>query len=115
MPVEEVRDGIWSIPVEIPLPGLHTVLVYAFEVSGGLILIDAGWSSPGSLASPEAGLAEFGASLADIRGAVFTHAHGDHCGLAGPVRERSGAWIALHGDDRPLVAARLDDGELERD
>lgn len=116
MRAEEVVAGLWSIPVAIPLPGLDTVLVYAFEVHGGVVLVDAGWSSPDSLASLEQGLAELGASFADVRGTVFTHAHGDHYGLAGPVRERTGSWIALHADDVPLVASRLGSGErLEED
>ncbi len=115
MPVEEIRGGLWSIPVAIPLPGLSAVIVYAFEVPGGLVLVDAGWGAPESLASLQNGLGEIGACLGDVRGAVFTHAHGDHYGLAGQVRERSGAWIALHGSDRPLVVARLQDGKLERD
>jgi glyoxylase-like metal-dependent hydrolase (beta-lactamase superfamily II) len=38
---------------------------------------------------------------------VFTHAHGDHYGLAGPVRQRSGSWIALHAADVPLVESQL--------
>jgi len=113
MPAEEVRPGLWSIPVAIPLPGLHTVLVYAFELSRGLLLVDAGWSSPESLASLEAGLAEIGASLDDLRATVYTHAHGDHYGLAGVIRERTGASVALHGGDVPLISARLGRGEEE--
>lgn len=109
MAAEQIVPGLWAISVEIPLPGLHNVLVYAFEVESGLVLVDAGWSSPDSLASLEAGLAAIGARLEDIRGAAFTHAHGDHYGLAGAVRDRSGAWIGLHRGDLPLVTARLDD------
>ena len=108
---QQVRPGIWAIPVAIPLPGLSNVWAYAFEIPDGLLLVDSGWSSPGSLASLERGLASFGQSLADVRGAVFTHAHGDHYGLAGQVRERSGAWLALHRDDLPMLSARSGAGE----
>jgi len=100
----EVFPGLWAIPVAIPMPGLEVVHVYAFEAAGGLVLVDLGWSNGDSLASLEAGLAGIGASLTDVRGVLFTHAHGDHYGLAGPVRERSGAWLALHGDDLSILA-----------
>jgi glyoxylase-like metal-dependent hydrolase (beta-lactamase superfamily II) len=110
----EVVPGLWTIPVAIPLPGLDTLFAYVFELPDGILLVDAGWSSPGSLESLEAGLAEIGRSFEDVKGAVYTHAHGDHYGLAGPVRERSGAWIALHGGDLPLIASRQA-GEREDD
>ena len=109
----ELAPGLWSLPVDVPLPGLRTVLAYAFETRDGLLLVDAGWSSSDSLASLETRLAELGASLADVRDAVFTHAHGDHYGLAGAVRDRSGCRVALHAADVPLVSGRLrgdDDG-----
>jgi glyoxylase-like metal-dependent hydrolase (beta-lactamase superfamily II) len=112
----EVVPGLWTIPVSIPLPGLDTLFAYAFELPDGILLVDAGWSSPDSLASLEAGLSEIGATFDDIRGTVYTHAHGDHYGLAGPIRERSGAPVALHAADIPLVESRIagasDDDEL---
>ena len=45
-PVEEVRPGLWSIPVPIPNNPLRYVLVYALELrSGGVALVDAGWNT----------------------------------------------------------------------
>jgi electron transfer flavoprotein alpha subunit len=64
--------GLWSIRVEVPLPGLSTVTVYAFEVPGGIVLVDAGWSSPVRLALFRSGVfdaAESGGP-ADVREAV---------------------------------------------
>ena len=48
--------------------------------------------------------------MADVQGVMVTHIHPDHYGLAGRVRETSGAWIALHPadaalDPRPLRGA----------
>ena len=45
-PVEEVRPGLWSIPVPIPDNPLRYVLVYALELDGGgVAMIDAGWNT----------------------------------------------------------------------
>ena len=40
---------------------------------------------------------------------VVTHIHPDHYGLAGRVREASGAWVALHPADAALLQARYAD------
>ena len=42
-PVEQVRPGLWSIPVPIPNNPLRYVLVYALELGGGgVAIVDAG-------------------------------------------------------------------------
>src|SRR5690349_4138971 len=94
-PVEEVRPGIWSVPVPMRGP-LAYVYVYALEGPDGIHLVDAGCDSDDAFTALEAGLRSFGASVADVRGALFTHAHIDHYGLAQRVREVSGAWLAMH-------------------
>ena len=47
---------------------------------------------------------------------MVTHIHPDHYGLAGRIREASGAWISLHPADAELIHDRYDepDGLLER-
>ena len=53
-------------------------------------------------------LAVAGYAIGDVQGVLVTHIHPDHYGLAGRIRETSGAWIALH----PADAARLRSGEV---
>jgi glyoxylase-like metal-dependent hydrolase (beta-lactamase superfamily II) len=109
-PVEQVFPGIWSIPVPIPNNPLRYVLTYALELEGGgIMLVDSGWDAPEALEGLEAGLAVAGATLADVRGVAVTHIHPDHYGLAGRVREVSGAWLALHPADAALIATRYGD------
>jgi len=103
-PVEQLATDLWSIPVPIPHSPLRYVSAYAFAVPGGLTLIDAGWNSPESWAAFTTGLASIGAAVSDVRGMLVTHMHYDHIGLAGRVREESGAWIALHQADHDLLA-----------
>jgi len=106
--VEKVRDGLWSIPVPLPNNSLRYVLVYAFETERGPYLIDAGWNTDDAYAALEAGLHEVGSDVADVQGVMVTHIHPDHYGLAGRIREASGAWISLHPADAELIHDRYD-------
>jgi glyoxylase-like metal-dependent hydrolase (beta-lactamase superfamily II) len=103
-PVEQLRTDLWSIPVPIPNSPLRYMSAYVFAGPGGLTLIDAGWQSDAGWEALTAGLAALGGSMADVRGVLVTHMHFDHIGLAGRVREASGAWIALHSADGEIVA-----------
>lgn len=106
-PVERVRPGLWSIPVPIPDNPLRYVLVYALELDGGgVAIVDAGWNTEDAWTALNDGLAEAGGSIADVRAVLVTHIHPDHYGLAGRVREESGAWIGLHPDDASMLQAR---------
>jgi glyoxylase-like metal-dependent hydrolase (beta-lactamase superfamily II) len=104
-PVEQLRTDLWSIPVPIPNNPLRYVSAYVFAGRGGLTLIDTGWDTAEAWDALSKGLEGIGGSVADVRGVLVTHMHFDHIGLAGRVRQASGAWIAL--PDRILV-----DGDL---
>jgi len=109
-PVEQVRPGLWSIPVPIPDNPLRYVLVYALELDGGgVALVDAGWDTDEAWGALTSGLATAGGSIADVRAVLVTHIHPDHYGLAGRVREASGAWIGLHPDDAVMLDSRYGD------
>lgn len=103
-PVEKLRADLWSIPVPIPHSPLRYVSVYALAIEGGgLGLIDAGWESEAGWEALTAGLRGLGAGVGDVRGVLVTHRHFDHLGLAGRIREASGAWIAMHPADAAAV------------
>src|ERR1700676_2569316 len=109
-PVEEVRPGLWSIPVPIPDNPLRYVLVYALELGGGgVALVDAGWNTEEAWSALSDGLASAGGSMSDVQAVMVTHIHPDHYGLAGRVREASGAWIGLHPADAVMLEARYGD------
>lgn len=104
-PTERLADGLWSIPVPMPVGSpLRYVSVYAFAVPGGLVLIDAGWGDDRAWQALDDGLAGIGASVGDVRGVLVTHMHWDHLGLADRIRQASGAWVALHEDDLALIS-----------
>jgi glyoxylase-like metal-dependent hydrolase (beta-lactamase superfamily II) len=108
-PVEKVRPGLWSVPVPIPNNPLRYVLVYAFETDRGLYLVDAGWNTDDAYDTLVAGLGHAGYEIGDVEGVLVTHIHPDHYGLAGRIREASGAWVALHPADAGLIEARYDE------
>ncbi|MEY9213642.1 MBL fold metallo-hydrolase [Thermobifida halotolerans] len=98
-PVEEVADGLWSIPVPFPDSSLGHTLVYALHTARGPVLVDAGCDHEESWRGLCAGLETAGTRIEDVHGVVVTHFHGDHLGLAGRVRAASGAWVAAHRAD----------------
>jgi glyoxylase-like metal-dependent hydrolase (beta-lactamase superfamily II) len=111
--VERIRPGLWSVPVPIPVNPLRYVLVFVLELPDGAAIIDAGWNTAEAYAALVAGLATAGYEITDVKGVLVTHIHPDHYGLAGRIREASGAWIALHPADAALVRERYDDGAID--
>lgn len=102
-PVEEVRPGLWSIPVPMPRNPLRYVLVYALALDDGLALIDVGWDAEASWRALVDGIAQTGHHITDVRFAAITHLHPDHFGLAPRLREVSGAALAMHAADATLL------------
>ncbi|MFI5048125.1 MAG: MBL fold metallo-hydrolase [Acidimicrobiia bacterium] len=107
-PVERVRPGLWSIPVPLPIV-LGYVLVYAFETDRGPYIVDAGWNTDEAFAALSSGLQTAGFDIGSVQGVLVTHIHADHYGLAGRLRDTSGAWIALHPADAALIHDRYEE------
>ena len=97
----------------MPLPNnsLRYVLVYVFETDRGPYLIDAGWNTDDAFGALQSGMEEVGCAIGDVQGVLVTHIHPDHYGLAGRIREASGAWISLHPADAELIHDRYDEPE----
>ncbi|EME55831.1 hypothetical protein G352_22581 [Rhodococcus ruber BKS 20-38] len=102
-PVEQVRPGLWSIPVPMPNNPLRYVLVYALALPDGLALIDVGWDSEQSWQALVDGIRQTGHDITEVRFAAITHLHPDHFGLAPRLREVSGAALAMHAADASLL------------
>ena len=95
-PVERVTGGVWSVPVPIIGNPLRYVLSYLIEHDAGFVMIDPGWNHPDSWRALATGLSECEIPLSAVTAVVITHAHPDHHGQSGNVRERSGAWVGMH-------------------
>jgi glyoxylase-like metal-dependent hydrolase (beta-lactamase superfamily II) len=105
-PIEEVRPGLWSVPVPIPGSPLRYTLCYLLSSGPGLIVVDPGWDSESGWQALAGGLSSVGATAADVTGVVVTHVHPDHHGLSARLRDASGAWIAMHPAERDSMLAR---------
>ena len=103
---EVVRPGLWSLRVVIPDNPLGYTLVYLFETRRGPVLVDTGWPHPDSWQALLDGIVRTGHRVEDVYGVLSTHHHNDHHGLAGRVREVSGAWVAMHEADARAVERR---------
>jgi glyoxylase-like metal-dependent hydrolase (beta-lactamase superfamily II) len=106
-PIEQVRTGLWSVPVPIPHNPLRYTLSYAFTGDLGTVIVDPGWDSGDGRRALTDGLAAAGLTLRDVVGVVLTHVHPDHHGLTRWVREESGAWIAMHAAEAETLPARI--------
>jgi glyoxylase-like metal-dependent hydrolase (beta-lactamase superfamily II) len=106
-PVEEVRPGVWSMPVPIPANPLRYTLSYAFVGDRGVVIVDPGWDTAEGRAALTVGLASAGAVLRDVAGVVVTHVHPDHHGLSAWLQDVAGAWVAMHPAEAATLPARL--------
>lgn len=94
-------DWVHQITLPTPFP-VGPVHVYLLE-GEPLTLLDTGPRTPEALQALDAGLAERGYKIGDLKRIVISHAHADHSGLAAALVERSGAEVLAH----PRCATRL--------
>jgi glyoxylase-like metal-dependent hydrolase (beta-lactamase superfamily II) len=109
---ETISPGVHRVPLPLPNDGLRAVNVYVLERDTGLVLVDAGWAIPESLAVLGNALSDLGCSLSDITDILVTHIHRDHYTQAVELRRRVGATVHLGAGERPglkmLDALRTD-------
>ena len=105
-PVEELAPWLWSVPVPIPDNPLRYTLSYVLLGDDGPVVVDPGWDDEESRRALGEGLAAAGTAPGEVRGIVATHVHPDHHGLSTWLRERSGAWVAMHPVERDTLPQR---------
>ena len=101
-PVEEIRDGVFALPVPMSVPALPYSYCYAIESGDGqLHLVDTGVDTDENWSHLLGSLKSIGHSVTDVETVTITHLHIDHAGLAARIRSASGARIRMHTvDDR---------------
>jgi len=114
--MKEVTSGIYRLPIPLGNSPLGYVNSYLIQTENGGLLIDPGWNTEDAFDSLEKQLAETGTRLEDISQIVVTHVHPDHYGMAGRLKQLSGAKIALHQVEKDYIESRYVhmDGLLEQ-
>ncbi|HLU60494.1 MAG TPA: MBL fold metallo-hydrolase [Pseudonocardia sp.] len=97
-PAVAVAPGVFRIPTV----GSWAVNSFALlDDDGSVTLVDTGVQrAPARIV---AGLAALGKHPADVQRIVLTHAHPDHAGGAMDMAARTGAPVAVHGEDAGFV------------
>lgn len=96
-----------SIPTPFPVGPVN---VYLAE-GDSLTLIDVGPRFDPAREALRQALATYGYRLSDVKRVILTHAHNDHCGLAGEVVEASGAEVLTHPVNFSLLADYAEERE----
>lgn len=100
----EVIPGIYQLQIPIPNNPLGYTNTYLVQGDSECFLIDPGINTDEAFDSLQRGLSEIGISIEGITQIIATHAHGDHYGLSGRVKQLSQAKILLHDADKNLVS-----------
>ena len=103
-----VCENVHRIPLPLPDDGLRAVNVYAIQDGADLVLIDSGWALDASRAALEAGLAQIGFDLGQVREFLVTHAHSDHYTQACVLRRLFGSRVALGSWEQANLASMHD-------
>jgi glyoxylase-like metal-dependent hydrolase (beta-lactamase superfamily II) len=107
--VEQIREGMWSIPLPYR-KAIPFTLCYAIQDrEGGLHLIDPGSEEEGNRDRFLALLTGVGFTTADIASITLSHLHPDHAGLTNWLAGLTGLPVGMH----PIDAHDLQSGAAE--
>ena len=106
--VTQIVAGIYQLKVPIPNNPLENTNIYLIQGDKNYTLIDTGWDSNTAFNSINRQLAEVGVGLPDIGQIIITHAHFDHFGLVGRIKEISGAKIYIHDKEKEVFRTRYE-------
>ncbi|HWJ67073.1 MAG TPA: MBL fold metallo-hydrolase [Nocardioides sp.] len=99
----EVAEGIFRIPLPLPMDALKAINVYVVQGDDGLTLIDGGWSIPVARELLDKSLRSIGSGFGDIKRFLVTHVHRDHFTMATVLGQEYGAEVALGIEERPAL------------
>ena len=106
--MSEILPGIhWiKMPISLEESTLSHINIYLVEGDKGWLLVDSGWNTDRSFSTLHNYLLKIGAGFEDIKQIAVTHVHPDHYGMAGRIKELSGATIAMHSIEKSFIGSR---------
>ena len=96
--IEKIAESFYMITLPMPFRLKH-VHVFALVHDGSVSLFDTGMNTPETFSILEESLKSVGKAVHDIDRIFITHFHTDHCGIAGRIKDISGAAIAMSAID----------------
>lgn len=105
---ERVRPGLWRLRLPLPWPGVPHGNAWAIAAEGGIVMVDTGMHGAGSMVQLERALEQVGLELDRVTLLASTHAHSDHWGQAGPIRDRAGCEFWMHPNHRHATQSASD-------
>ncbi|TAJ16412.1 MAG: MBL fold metallo-hydrolase [Dehalococcoidia bacterium] len=90
-PPREIVPGLWRLRTPMTSDALPWIMPYAFAGKHGVTLFDSGYGTPEAQVALTAQLKAIGYGPADVQRLIVSHAHPDHLGLAGWLKEQSPA------------------------
>ena len=92
----QLADGVYKVD------GVRAANVYLVVIDDGLLVVDTGM--PGNAQRIVAFIESIGHKPADLRYIVITHSDMDHVGSAARLKELTGAKVAIHKLDGPILS-----------
>lgn len=100
-----VVEGVYRIPLPLPLKELQTINAYLLIDGDDAILVDPGFASAESERQLGAALNSLGLDFPDVRQILSTHTHWDHYSQAIVLRARYGIAMGVGKEERHTIAA----------
>jgi len=107
--VEKIAENFYMITLPMPFRLGH-VHVFALIHNGKVALFDTGVNTPEAFTKLEGSLKAIGKTIRDIDLIYITHFHTDHCGIAGRIKEISGASIFMSETDSRRIHSDQEKG-----
>jgi glyoxylase-like metal-dependent hydrolase (beta-lactamase superfamily II) len=113
--MSEIYPGIhWiKLPLTIENEDLNHINVYLIKGARGYLLVDSGWNADESFTTFHNYLLKHNIGFEEIKQIIITHVHPDHYGMAGRIKQLSGAKLIMHHIEKDFIKPRyIDMNEL---
>ena len=108
--VYPVAEGVWRIPLPLPMTDLSCVNAWVMKDGDDVVLIDPGWATGESEGVLKDALSGLDIAFGEVRQVIATHTHWDHYSEAMVLRQRFGTPVLIGEGERFTVEAYREGG-----